>query len=299
MLAKTLLTFLVLITAWPSDVMASVPTSDDVIFHADVSEANDLSRIDPAFAANIGYTGKSDKWLRDGNRILVEVVMKFLGNLVPDNKGVEHPAPDENAIDFYTKRLGNSNFQFLLLGAGNLKLLGGPYLYSEIQGGVGVEYDFISPDKSGQGTLVAVRITPAYGEIAVIRPAAGATPDPSLPGEVLLGSSLGLEIHKRMGLVEPGLSVSARAEWEANGRHETGMGYYAAIYCKFHLKDLTKYGAGFRGTLDLVPVLAYYDRGGAKDDLYAWNRDHSAGDFRTVGELRRLWEAQVKLEVKF
>ncbi len=292
MFAKLLIIF-ALFAIQPGTALAA----DDVIFNSTDTEPASLPRIFPPLPP--GPKENPDEWLLKGNRILVEIVQKFLGGLIPDQQGVEHPGPDENAIDFYTKRLGHSNFQFLLLGAGNLKSLAGPYLYSEVHGGVGVEYDFASPEPDGQGTYIALRFTPVYGEIAVIRTAAGAAQVANLPGEVLLGSTLGFEISRRMGRIEPGIRAYATAEIETGGRHETGMGYYGAIYCKFHLKDLYWYGRDHKGSLDLMPVVAYYDRGGGKDDLYDWHRAHDQGVSRNVGDLRRFVEAQLKLEVKF
>lgn len=240
-------------------------------------------------------------WLVKANAVLAEIVMVLLSGFIPDRNGVERPLADENPLDQYVKRIGESNFQFVMQGVGNLKLLGGPYLYNELQGGVGIEYDFFRPEPNGEGTLIGIRVSPLYGEFVTIRLAAGAARvAEELPTRYFLGSAAGVELGHRRGRLEPGFRAYAKALHEMNGAKDNGVSYEGALYCKIHLikppADLLD-PKGY--SMYLKPTLNFYDRGGMKQDLYNWRPADNTVIDRGVGDIRRFWEALLYLEGRF
>lgn len=245
---------------------------------------------------------RSNDWLFKANAVLVEAIRVFFKGLVPDQNGLEHPNPDEYSIDQFVKQLGESNFQFLMQGVGSLRLLGGPYLYNDLQGGIGIEYDFVGRPISGapsdSPTILALRVSPLYGEIAIIRTAAGAAPVKGLPTLALLGASIGVEFSHKFGLLEAGVRGYARPLWDiSNEKRNFGVSLYSALYCRLKLAELR----GFRDTaktagLYLTPSISYFDRGAAQRRIYDTKLE---GRSRDPGLLREIWQALVQLEVYY
>ena len=134
--------------------------------------------------------------------------------------------------------------------------------------------------------LVAVRVSPVYGELGIVRAAAGYGEVAGLPRSLFLGSSFGLEVTKRFGIFEPGFRAYARPEKELAGSKDFGVSLYASLYCKVRLVDMENWEKGVKRSLILKPVLAIYERGDAKADFYQ------------SGVARLLWDATVFLEVR-
>src|SRR5262249_28843524 len=142
-------------------------------------------------------------WVRPLAQSLAEIIKQFFGGLVADPTGQEHPNAFENEIDQYVKQLGKTRFQFLLQGAGTLRVLNGPFYYNTMQGGVGISYSFTDPNDPTY--ILALRVSPLYGEIAYVRVGAGAQPAPDMPTRAMLGSSAGLDAAVTIAKIfEPG-----------------------------------------------------------------------------------------------
>lgn len=240
----------------------------------------------------------SDGTLEKISGALAAVVKKFLGGFVPDPNGSDSPILDENAHDQFVKQIGNSRFQFYIQGVGTLRYLGGPYMYNDVHGALGVEYNFIGMTDNTRTnpapTLLVVRFSPAYGEIAMVRMAAGARDQEGLPGTVVLGGQLGIEGSHKFGRFEPGFRAYVKHLWDTGPTAASGFGAYAAIYCKIKLSELRTSKADGRAAFYLTPWVEYFDRSPAQAELY--NYDFPAGVY-DVGPLRSLWQAQLKLEI--
>ena len=214
--------------------------ADDTIFPGNTAPASELREL-PRISVTIPETPpvkELPKWWKNGSRIFSEMVRKFMFSLIASQGGLEHPSPDESPNDIFSQRLGTSRLKFLLQGAGNLRLLNGPYVSSQIQGGVGVEYDFVLPDSTDHSTLVAVRFSPVYGEIVMVDMPLGSLFENTLPRGFFVGSSLGVEVSKRYGQFEPGFRAYTRTEWGSFENNLPALSYYAAVYCRIHIKDL-------------------------------------------------------------
>ena len=273
-----------------SAALAATPASDyvkqaDIIFGT-YSPPYDQNSLPPA--------------IRAANKGVAMALKEFLAGMMPDPDGNDWPNPDEYPIDQITAKLGDSKFRFLLQGVGNLKVLNGPILYNTIQGGAGIEYDLVSEGTDYEHrTLVALRISPLYAEMGVIRMSSGGQLTPNLPTDLFVGSSFGLEIYKRMGIFQPGIRAYARPEVEVGGSGASGVSLYGSVYCLIHIKDIDWAPGpdGAKATLRLRPELSYFDRGAQQADLYAWGKDQ--GVPRTLEDIRHVYQGMLYLEIKY
>ncbi len=232
------------------------------------------------------------KALKDSANTLSEVVGYFMRGIMPDKTGMDWPNPNENRIDQYAFRLGNSRFFFYVQGSGTLKLVHEELFFNHFQGGAGVQYSLTDP--KDPSLSVVIRLSPLYGEIVSMRTGNGAAPIDDLPSQMLLGGSAGLEVSNTTGPVETGLRFYARAHRDtANGRN-TGVAMYHAAYLKLRIDEILKIKTGYPVTLNTY--LEYYDRGDALGPMYEYGADRYP---RTVADIRRFWEFMSVLEVRF
>lgn len=240
-------------------------------------------------------------WMISTAETIASVIRQFLGNAVPSSTGLEHNNPNENVSNRFLKRLGDSNFQFMIEGVGNIKVLGGPYYYNELEGGVGVEYDFFRRDpKTGRGVMLALRVSPLYGEISKIQVSSAYHQAHGLPHRVFLGSAFGLAGTYDIGRFRPGFRIYGRPEWDiSDTKRENGLSYSAAIYCRIRLSDFSKFTPGTHSALYIRPVISYYDRGAEQRDIYQWGSNGVPGLKRTAASLRKLWQGMIWLEVSY
>lgn len=227
-------------------------------------------------------------WFGSAERPIADAISVLFNVFKTDPHQEDHPNPDENPVGAFTARIGSSKFKVFALGAANLKMIGGPFLYQEIQGGVGIEYDFVETGPGPGATLIALRVSPLYGEIALAKTLAEYAPIPGLPNESFLGSAVGVEIAKRYGEVELGARAYANELFELGQANANGLSFYAAAYARIRLAgaDRDEKTGALRTSYYLRPTLNFYDRGPEKSDFYA------------LGLQERLWEALVYFEVK-
>jgi hypothetical protein len=216
--------------------------------------------------------------------------IQALSGFEPSQGGAGEPGAFERTADVLAERLGDSRFSITVEGVGNLRFAGARYFYNEVQGGVGVQYDFLDP--TDESAKIALRLSPVHGELAWIRVRQGETPDPTQPMVALLGPALGLDAWKAWGPYRAGLEVRLRAETEISGTGATGMSTYGAVYFRARLDELFPALRG-DGKLWIGARLSVADRGDAQGAIYGWP-GLEGGD-----RLRTSWQGIITLGRKF
>jgi hypothetical protein len=161
-----------------------------------------------------------------------------------------------------------------------------------MQGGLGVAYSFTDPND--QTVLLALRVSPLYGEIAYVRVGAGAQSVADMPSRAMLGSSAGIDARVTLAKVfEPGARIYIRPEWAMDGDHDFGLSVYGAVYVNMRIdKMLDKKGVP---QVRFRPKFTFFDRGNSQKDVLYWN-----GAAQPLLQLQqRFWEMRGELEIKY
>lgn len=232
------------------------------------------------------------QWAKDLSQSVADVLKTFMSGLVPNPMGAEVPNPIERPVDQYVARL-NSRLGVVLQGVGNLKVLGGPFYFNDLNGGAGIQIDLVPQptDGSTPDTVLALRLSPLYGEIALIRLDAGGGYKPiPMPTQIFIGTSFGIEASKRIGNFEPGARVYARPLWQVVNTDNSGVAVFGALFCRIFVKDLKTHPGG---KLYITPTFSYYDKGTGLSEIYDWR---VIGLQRQPAALRKIWELTVGME---
>lgn len=261
------------------------------------------------------------EWLIQGLITVREAIAYFLKGSVPDLTGQEKPNAFEWPIDQFQLRIFGADgkptrFAVIPQGVMNLKFLGGSYYYSEAQMGAGLHVDLLDP--KDPTSVLALRVSPAYLEIAWVRLGAGAGRSvdenatlpsgaiPGLPSQLLLGGSVGLEAAKTFGAVTPGARVYARPLWAVanldgtRGQNEFGVSAYASVYAKIELDQLLPKTVSDNLSISVTPSAAYFNRGSALGYLYAWDstKEGLLGPQRSVGDMTPVFQGLLFIDIK-
>lgn len=220
--------------------------------------------------------------------MLGSVFRQFFSEFVPSHTGAANPNMFEKQVEEYVRRIGDSRFQLLLSGVGNLHFLGSRYYYQEFQGGAGIEFDFTAPDDPHH--FLALRVSPLYGEIAWIRVERGFPDEPGMPTAITLGGSIGIEGRESIGIVDAGARLYVRPGIEITGSHDWGTAASASFYLRFRLGELLQP----KLPIFLTAAVDYQYRGGMNDSIYDWSHERGVRDPANVlqGMLFLEWKAE-------
>jgi hypothetical protein len=233
---------------------------------------------------------RADGWAAINSGVS-EVFFRFFGSITPSASGVERPSPDEHMLDAVVAPLGH-RLSFVVLGAGNNHLLTSTYFYQQYDGISGLRYGFV-PEEAGSPFQLSLTGSPLHGSLSQVTRHMGLENEAdAMPSAFLLGGAVGLDFTYTSNAVRFEARSYAMPEVDTGHAHSTGVSTMQSVQLVLPLTEM------FQGRpdlhFDLYFVGMHVERGDARAAIYDW----SAQGFRSIGELRELWQAMVVLTIR-
>lgn len=223
-----------------------------------------------------------------------QIIYHFMSGMMPSTN--EKPNLNERLLDQYSIIIDEDiPVRILFQGVGNLKWLGSIFYYNEFKGGLGFDISLLP--ETFENTVLALRLTPVFGEFLTVRSAYGTDPEIEMPTHVIYGTSAGVDISHNFRAVglEPGFRFYVQPQWNVSEEAKFGAPISSAIYLKWNLRSLIAGDGQVFPDIILSALLHVYERGDSKNSLYSW----PASDYDLLTTFRHIQEFKNGYDVLF